>query len=582
MTRTAYLVFVVLALIAAAIVSGAGVFSGRPLETHEDFVAQTSREMLSNGDALVPTFGGERRLQKPPLMYWTVAGFGIATGERGIPAWVARSPSMVATVLLVWSAMAIGALVFDQRTALLSGGIVITSAGVFAYGGNARPEMVYAALTTLSLYGFLRGSSAWVRAPRAEKGDESATAPLVSSPPWIAFAWITFALAILTKGPQLPALMFVGLSFWLVRSRGLCAWVRATSPALGLAIAAAVAAPWYVLVAVREEGALEFWTHELIGKIFTGGGAEGGILSGLWGWLIEFLKPDYLWHLVAQTLPWGIVFPVAFFVSWMKGRPDLARGRVLFWVFVTPLVGLSLASHSRGYYLLPVLAPFAVLLGRGLLDVLDKVAARSALGSRCVLGLWIFAGLPPLGIAILELCSHRLGHAVGDLFYEIAIGLAVVFLGYRLLLGLRIPWRLEGVPARGRQRGAAYPALIAISVTWTWGSAMALHECSLWSDRDLRVDAFATVVAERAASGIPVLTLGYDRDDLIYQLNHGVDALPATTTAKDLSVLPHCLLVTTSRRLDALVAEGLRVEHQYAFLIEEGELAELVELNENQ
>ncbi len=56
-----------------AFVTGlAGTLRDRPLETHEIYVAQTAREMMASGDFVRPVFNGLPRLNKPPLMYWSV------------------------------------------------------------------------------------------------------------------------------------------------------------------------------------------------------------------------------------------------------------------------------------------------------------------------------------------------------------------------------------------------------------------------------------------------------------------------------------------------------------------------------
>lgn len=576
MTRFNHGLVVILILLAAGLMSGADVFSGRPLETHEDFVAQTSREKLATGDPLVPTFGGERRLEKPPLMYWVVAGLGLAAGERDIPAWVARAPSMVATVFLAWAAIAIGALVYDRRTALLSGGIFATCVGVFAYGGNARPEMIYAALTTASLYGFLRASTAWVAPARVDRPPESV--PLPRSTAWLVFAWIAFALAILAKGPQLPALVLGGWTVWLVHCGGWRGWARATAPLLGLAVVTAVAAPWFVLVALREDGALAFWSNQLVGLRFKSDGAGGGVLLFLGRWLLEFIKPDYLVHLVHALLPWGLLLPAAFVVPWVRRRPDLARGRVLFWSVVVPVFVLSLVPHSRSYYLLPILVPSVVLLARGVLDLLDKAMAQSEIGSRCVAGLWTLAVFPILALVAAEIYLHSTGRAVGDPTSKAIVAAAVALIVLASLVAVLRLGRSARAGTRGQSRARAYRGLAAIVVTWTWVGFAAALDPSLWSNRDRRVDAFATLVAERAAAGLPVYTLDFNRSDLIYELNRQVQTLPDTTTVEDLESMPRGLLVTTTERLDELVARGFRVEYREPFLIEDDTFAEVVEL----
>ena len=58
--------------------------------------AQASREMLQSGDWIVPTFAGQPRINKPPLIYWCQATVMRVLGET---AFAARLPSVIAVTL---------------------------------------------------------------------------------------------------------------------------------------------------------------------------------------------------------------------------------------------------------------------------------------------------------------------------------------------------------------------------------------------------------------------------------------------------------------------------------------------------
>ncbi len=73
-------------------------FPGPSLGEHECYVAQTSREMLADGDWAMPHFSGMPRLQKGPLAYWCVAGLAKAPGRLNDA--VVRLPSGISGVAL--------------------------------------------------------------------------------------------------------------------------------------------------------------------------------------------------------------------------------------------------------------------------------------------------------------------------------------------------------------------------------------------------------------------------------------------------------------------------------------------------
>src|SRR5271163_5337886 len=62
------------------------------LDRDEPRFAEASREMLQNGNFIVPTFNHEPRYAKPPLIYWCQA---IAYTIFGENAFAARLPSLV-------------------------------------------------------------------------------------------------------------------------------------------------------------------------------------------------------------------------------------------------------------------------------------------------------------------------------------------------------------------------------------------------------------------------------------------------------------------------------------------------------
>ncbi|MBY0262826.1 MAG: glycosyltransferase family 39 protein, partial [Phycisphaerales bacterium] len=310
----------------------------RPLETHEVFVAQTVREMIARGDYLVPTFGGELRLKKPPLMYWAVAALAKAVGRPDVPEWVARAPSALASLVLAGACVLIGTRVFDRRTALLAGAMLVFSAGVFEYAGNARPEMLYAACSAAGIAAFI----AALRSPARSLW-------------WALGGWGCLGLALLAKGPQLPGLMLLGFSGYVLVARGVREWLRAVRPARGVLVMLLVAAPWVVVVIARVDGAGDVWKNELIGLRFGGGDDSADSTSGLLAWLLEVLKPKYLLYLITTLLPWGVLVPAGVLLVWSRQRPEFRAARDVLAALAGAVLGLSLASHSRDYYLLPAL-----------------------------------------------------------------------------------------------------------------------------------------------------------------------------------------------------------------------------------
>ena len=512
------------------------------LETHEVFVAQSAREMITTGEFIVPMFGGEPRLQKPPLMYWAVVAVATITGHPDVPPWVARFPSALATMALIAACIGIGARVYDRRTGLIAGAMLGSCAAVFEYGSNARPEMLYAACTAVMTY-------ALVCAARAPARRDALR--------WAIAGWLACGLAFLTKGPQLPGLIILGLSFWHIRATGWKSWARALHPILGLCIVSACVAPWFIAVILRIDGAPSFWANELIGLRFASAkdATGGGALTGFFRWLLGVLTPEYLAYAVAQLLPWGLLLPLAFFVPWQRNRPDLARGRDLFFAMIVPLLVLSLASRSREYYLLPMLPIIAVLLARGTIDVLRKGRPHALPGRVLAIGLWIAAGCALASAVGVEAFS---GFTVSDTLV-VAVGFTTAAL--IVVLG----WRALG------SQPALRPIVVALLA---WGAAFGVlgQEPALWDDRADRIDDLAiAAVALAADTDLPVIAIGFDPDDLIYRFNRPIQRLPRASDAEALADLLPAIVVASPETLDRLATEGLAVDPGLTFAIEDGD-----------
>lgn len=529
----------------------------RALETHEMFVAQTAREMVASGDPVVPTFGGELRLKKPPLMYWAVAGLGLAFQQHDIPPWIARLPSVFATVGLVWITALLGRAMYGPATGLLAASVIGFSTGVFEYAGNARPEMLYAFTTSLGAYGLLRawliGTSGSIRGDAPHRDPTGAAVMVVDEPAlrrWCAVGWLGIGLALLAKGPQIPLLMLAGMLIFSWRCVGLALTVRVARPLFGLGMIAIVCLPWVVAVCLRIDGAAEIWYRELIGYRF---GERDGSASGLLEWLGAVLTPDYAVHLVKVLLPWGLFVPLAFLVPSRFGpsrfgpssdRAELARGRMLLAGVLGVVVGLSLVRHSRDYYLLPILPLLAVPLARGLIGLFESAAHRDRL--RVAVGATVsaiaIAGLGTVAFVVMQ--DHTRSAELAE------VGVAMLFAS----VGVAIAF------ARLRPR-RPYPALLLAIASWAMSLGAIGDQSVIWNERRERIDDVATFAAEQAGDAGVVFVTGFDPSNLIYRLNRRPLVILDGWTPETLAAQGSFVLVAPPSWAEELERVGARVRH---------------------
>jgi 4-amino-4-deoxy-L-arabinose transferase-like glycosyltransferase len=264
------------------------------LEPDEGRYAQIPKEMLHNGEWVVPTLQGEPYLDKPPLMYWLIAlsyrAFGVSPeSARLVPALCVHL-----TILLVYL---LGRRSIGERAALWAAVLLAVAPGFVSIARLLLLDgLLVLCVTTSVLCGFEA-----VRTGRLKPGW------------WIASA-IASGLGFLTKGPISEVLLFVPLLAYGFLARaafGGLAPARLRHYLLFFAIVIGVNLPWYAAIYLREPAFLEhfFWEHNVL----------------------RFLQPfDHLqpvWYyapiLLAGLLPGTLLF-IPYFRSLLNERPGSA------------------------------------------------------------------------------------------------------------------------------------------------------------------------------------------------------------------------------------------------------------------
>lgn len=323
--------------------------------------ARVAVEMSRSGDLVTPTLQGQPWMEKPILYYWLAAAAFKVFGENE---WAARLPSVAAMLLLVATTAILGARLYGGTAGLHAGFIAATGLLTFAYGRAASMDMLLAA--TLSA-----GLALLVLRQRDQ------------APPIAAVAGGAFlGLATLAKGPiglLLPLLILIAHA--LVNRR-----TEPSPPILtaGSVVAfVVVAAPWYALI-FRAQGRAFidtfFINHNLERFTSTVHHHPGSVLY-------------YVPVLLGGLFPWSSLLLPAF------GRLDrrLSADRLLLlWVLV-PLAFFSIAGSKLPGYILPVVPPLAILMGRGAVALIDREVLPAGLGPTGVAVLSLLLGCAALG-----------------------------------------------------------------------------------------------------------------------------------------------------------------------------------------
>ncbi len=318
--------------------------SGKAFNYHEARYAQGAREMLESGSWLVPTIGKRPRLQKPPIVYWSMAAAMAIFGSEA--EWPARLPSVLASVAVALLLADLGARQFGSAFGLVTGLVQASSVYVLVSGQLADPDMLLAAAVTLGMWSF-------ARATLDEEGTRSRCLALTF--------WAAAGIAFLIKGPIGPILLVPAALLFSVVTPRRVGWLFLDP--LALACFVLLVLPWPLAAYLSHPGLLDAWGEENMAR-FRG---ELGRLSPLF----------YLYTAPWMALPWT-PFAITGAVSLWKQRPrDPVYGLLLTWLSVGfAILSLSAGKHDR--YLVPVLPPLAFFAARGLFDFAPRVTKRAS------------------------------------------------------------------------------------------------------------------------------------------------------------------------------------------------------------
>jgi 4-amino-4-deoxy-L-arabinose transferase-like glycosyltransferase len=354
---------------------------GCPLqEPEEPRYAEIPRQMLDRSDWMVPMLHGLPYYDKPPLLYWLVMG---CYKVFGVHDWAARLVPSGAAFLCVLVTYFWGKRTMGPRAAFAAATILCLSAR-FVYLGRL--------LTMNSLL------CLWVVAALAA-GHLAVRARLLRWRWWLLSA-VLCGLGLLTKGPvSLALVVFPVLAFQFLDRRTARPSIGAWSVYLTLAMG--LAAPWFVALAARDPAFLGhvFWRHNLIRYVAP----------------FDHAKPvwSYVPELLLGMLPWSLLLlPL---VKRLGHKPTSIgeRPASLGFFLLTALwcfVFYSFAGSKRAGYILPVMPPLALALGR-CLDVMLVREQQPALRGFGPQAMWTLCGAVNFVVLLLGLVFFLPGYA---------------------------------------------------------------------------------------------------------------------------------------------------------------------------
>jgi 4-amino-4-deoxy-L-arabinose transferase-like glycosyltransferase len=330
--------------------------------------AEMAREMVASGDWITTRLNGIKYFEKPPLQTWmnalTFAVFGV--GEWQARLWTGLNG--ILGVLFTWHA---GRKLFGERVGFYAA-LVLGSCFYWAACSQINSlDMGLSGMMTVTLCALLLAQRNGAT-PREQRD-------------WMLACWAGMALAVLAKG--LIGLVLPGaiLVIYTFVARDWKIWTR-LHLVKGLLLFFAIAAPWFVLVGLKNpEQPHFFFIHEHFDRFLL----KEHHREAAW-WLFFAL-------LAGGTVPWVGVLVQSLVLGAKRDAVDGAgpfRPRLMLLVWLGFIILFFTKSSSKlPGYILPVF-PAAALLIAHYLDVGSRRSRMLTCGLTVLLGVVLLAIVP--------------------------------------------------------------------------------------------------------------------------------------------------------------------------------------------
>jgi len=333
-------------------------------DVDEGMHAATSKDMVLTGDWVTTRVNGLNFYDKTVLFNWFAA---LSFVLFGFTEFAARMPAALLGLGTVLATYLLGRRMFGSTVGLLGGAVLATSPEFIVLSRTVMHDISLAFFITLGLSFFYRAYSLERR--RAMN---------------LFLFYASLGFAVLAKGPVgllLPA-MIVGL-FLLIRGR--LAFLKEMSLGRGVIIFLAVAAPWYVLISMRNADYVSyFFLKQNLGNFLSKVHATHP-------------RPFYFYipALLGGMLPWSFFTPLAVYRSLRRGLNQMDDADLfLFLWFSAIFLFFSAANSKLETYILPAFPAVALLIAKIWKELLAGPDAGLRRGA-----FWSLTPLPVLFLA---------------------------------------------------------------------------------------------------------------------------------------------------------------------------------------
>ncbi len=293
--------------------------------------AQVAREMVVDGNWILPRLNNRIYPDKPPVFFWLIALSYAVSGE--VSSFSARFPSALAGVLGILLTYLIGRKLKSPRAGFISALVLATTVEYFWLGRRANLDMTLTLFILAALFFFYKGYRD-------------------TSPRLYYLSYLFIGLATLTKGPVGFILPLLTVISYLAVKKDLNA-VKKVIFHPGLILFFALIFAWLIpSVMVGGRKYLdEIIFNQILGRVYES-----------WSHKEPFYY--YLLSFPSLVIPWVLFLPSALLYAFSSRRRSSGEDTLFpaVW-FIVVFVFFSLCSGKRTLYLLPLVPACALMVG---------------------------------------------------------------------------------------------------------------------------------------------------------------------------------------------------------------------------